>query len=73
MTKEKLLPIIAFSILTIALFWQFFFRGLYPFPGNLLLSWHEPWKSEYFIDGRITLLNKPVVDDAETAIPVGPA
>jgi len=55
---------IVFLILTVALFWQFFFKGLYPFPGNLLLSWHEPWRSEYFIDGRITIPNKPVVDDA---------
>lgn len=55
---------IVFLLLTIALFWQFFFKGLYPFPGNLLLSWHEPWRSEYFIDGRITIPNKPVVDDA---------
>ena len=55
---------IVFLILTIALFWQFFFKGLYPFPGNLLLGWHEPWRSEYFINGKITIPNKPVVDDA---------
>lgn len=61
---KKLLPIFILTFITIVLFWQFFFKGLYPFPGNLLLSWHEPWKSEYFIDGRITLLNKPVIDDA---------
>lgn len=63
MIKKYSIAII-FLILTITLFWQFFFKGLYPFPGNLLLGLHEPWRSEYFIDGRITISNKPVVDDA---------
>ena len=61
---KKYSIILVFLLVTIALFWQFFFKGLYPFPGNLLLGMHEPWRSEYFIDGRITLPNKPVVDDA---------
>ena len=63
MIKKYSIAII-FLILTIALFWQFFLKGLYPFPGNLLLGWHEPWRSEYFINGKIIIPNKPVVDDA---------
>ncbi|MDO8657684.1 MAG: YfhO family protein [Candidatus Levybacteria bacterium] len=62
MIKKYSIPTI-FLFVTIALFWQFFFKGLHPFPGNLLLGWHEPWRSEYFIDGRIMLPNKPVADD----------
>mgnify|MGYP001561407976 CR=1 FL=1 len=53
-----------FLLLIVALFWPFFFKGLHPFPGNLLLGWHEPWRSNYFVNGKIILPNKPVVDDA---------
>jgi len=61
---KKYSILLVFLLVTIALFWPFFLKGLHPFPGNLLLGWHEPWRSDYFIDGKIILPNKPVVDDA---------
>lgn len=63
MSKNRLLPIVIFSILAIAFFWQFFFRGLYPFPGNFLLAWHEPYRSDHFVNNTIQLSHKPILDD----------
>lgn len=63
MTKNKLLILIVFSILTVAFFWQFFFKGLYPFPGNFLLAWHEPYRSDHFVNNTIQLAHKPIEDD----------
>ncbi|MFH1832974.1 MAG: YfhO family protein [Candidatus Levyibacteriota bacterium] len=61
--KKRLVIFLLFIILDIFIFWKFFFGGLYPFPGNYLLSWYEPWKSENFSNGVITLAHKPVADD----------
>lgn len=60
---QKQFPIFILVLLSFVIFWKFFVYGLHPFPGNLLLGWHEPWRSEYFVDGRILLPNKPVADD----------
>ncbi|MCL4397674.1 YfhO family protein [Patescibacteria group bacterium] len=32
----------------VALFWQFYFKGLLPFPGNLLVSYYFPWNGGGF-------------------------
>ena len=61
--REILFSFLLFSFLGILLFWQFFIKGLYLFPGNYLLAWFEPYKSAYFINGKISILNKPVADD----------
>lgn len=50
-------------LLTIAIFWQFFIKGLYPFPGDYLLGWYEPWKSDHTVGSTITIAHKPVADD----------
>lgn len=40
---KKALIIAAFILANIAIFWQFYFKGLLPFPGNLLVSFYFPW------------------------------
>lgn len=62
-TKEHVLALFLFSLLTIVIFYQFFFRGLIPFPGNYMLAWYEPWKTDYSSNGTITISHKPVADD----------
>jgi hypothetical protein len=59
----KFILIILFLIPSIILFWQFFPRNLFPYPGNFMLAWYEPWKTDNFINGIITISQKPVADD----------
>lgn len=59
----KFLPVIFFLIVTIVLFWQFFFKGLHPYPGNFMLAWYEPWKTDNMTNGKITIPHKPVAHD----------
>ena len=51
------------SVITILIFWQFFLKGLYPFPGNYLLAWYQPWKTDYTVEETIKISHKPVADD----------
>lgn len=37
---------------------------LYPYPGNFMLAWFEPWKSANLVNGAITIAHKAVIDDA---------
>lgn len=49
MTKKHfLIAIVLLVIANIALFWKFYFKGLIPFPGNLLVSFYFPWNSGGF-------------------------
>ncbi len=52
-----------FIFLTLILFWQFFIKGAAPFPGNYMLAWYEPWKSDNLLNGRIIIPHKPVAHD----------
>lgn len=61
--KEHLCSVFLFSVLAVIIFYQFFFRGLIPFPGNYMLAWYEPWKTDYSTNGTITIPHKPVADD----------
>ena len=36
---------------------------LYPFSGNFMMAWFEPWKSDNFINGVIQIAHKPIIDD----------
>ncbi len=51
------------SVITFLIFWQFFLKGLYPFPGNYLLAWYQPWKTDYTVGETIKIPHKPVADD----------
>lgn len=42
------LAIVFLALANIALFWKFYFKGLLPFPGNLLVSYYFPWNSGGF-------------------------
>lgn len=61
--KEYFLAALIILGLTFIIFWKFFFRELYPFPGDFLLAWYEPWKTQFFENGTITLAHKPIADD----------
>lgn len=61
--KEYFLTVLILLGLTFIIFWQFFLRGLYPFPGDFLLAWYEPWKSSFNLGGTITIPHKPIADD----------
>jgi len=61
--RKNLLVFLVFLIPSLILFWQFFLQGLYPFPGNYMLAWYEPWKTDNFINGMLSIAHKPVADD----------
>lgn len=61
--KNYFTAIIIAIILTIAIFWQFFLKTLLPFPGNYLLAWYQPWKTDYTVEETIKIAHKPVADD----------
>lgn len=42
------LPMLAIAGICIAYFYKFFFQGLLPFPGDILLSEYKPWQSYSF-------------------------
>src|SRR5680860_804500 len=60
---NSLFIVLFFISLSFLFFWKFYFKGLLPFPGNFLISWFEPWRSEHFINGTILIANKPVAED----------
>lgn len=39
----KLLPILLLIVIALGFFWQFFLKGLIPFPGDLLVGAYFPW------------------------------
>ncbi|MFZ5844866.1 MAG: hypothetical protein ACOY0S_00150, partial [Patescibacteria group bacterium] len=51
-------------LIVFVMFWQTWVRGLYPYPGNFMLAWWEPWKTENVRGGTITIAHKPIIDDA---------
>lgn len=62
---RKNIAIYVFLIfMPLLVFWQFFVKGLIPYPGNYQLAWYEPWKSDYFINGTINIPHKPIAEDA---------
>lgn len=61
--KEYLAAVLLLFILTIIIFYQFFFKGLIPFPGNYMLAWFEPWKTDHFINNVISIPHKAIAED----------
>jgi len=59
--SKALLPIL-FVCMTLVLFWKVL-TGLVPFPGNYLMAWYEPWKTETLRSGTLGIPHKPVLDD----------
>lgn len=53
-----------FLLSALVVFKSVFLSGSAPFPGNFMQAWFEPWRSLNFVDGKITLAHKPVVEDA---------
>lgn len=61
--KTNLIPLLLLIILTIIIFYKFFFEGLIPFPGNYMLAWFEPWKTDHFINNVISIPHKAIAED----------
>lgn len=61
--RKNLLLITFISISVLLIFFNTFIKGIYPFPGDFMLAWFEPWKSESFLNGAITIPHKPIGDD----------
>jgi hypothetical protein len=51
-----------------SIFWQFFLKQLYLFPGNYLLAWFEPYKSDNFSGSFISLAHKAIAEDTFKSI-----
>lgn len=62
--KIKLVaPFVVLILVTVFLFWQFFLRSFFLIPGDFLLAWYQPWKSDHILNGTISISHKPIGDD----------
>lgn len=61
--KQTILSLLLLVIGIASIFWQFFLSKLYLFPGNYLLAWFEPYKTENFSGSFIFLAHKPIAED----------
>lgn len=61
---ELILPFLIILLILVVLFWPSITRGLIPLPTHYMVSWYEPWKTQYSVNGVPILAHKPVVDDA---------
>lgn len=59
----KFTPVIVAATLTLAFFWQFFWRGYIPIPASFMVAWYEPWKSQTAVHGVPAIPHKAVGDD----------
>jgi len=55
-------PIAVSCGITVLLFWKVFL-GYIPFPGDYLIAWYEPWRTETSHMGSLGIAHKPVLDD----------
>jgi len=46
---KKISPVLILLVITILFFYKTFFLGLLPFPGDLLISEYQPWKSYSYL------------------------
>lgn len=60
---KKLLFFLFPLSITLLIFWQSIIKNLYPFPGDFMLAWFEPWKTSYASNNTITIPHKPIADD----------
>jgi len=61
--KGYLIALLLFTVLIVIIFYKFFFGGLIPFPGNYMLAWFEPWKTDHFINNVISISHKAIAED----------
>ncbi len=59
--KKFLIPFLVLLVANIILNWQFYFHGLIPFPGDLLVSFYFPWNSGGFPEFNSWTTHKEVV------------
>ena len=63
MKREFIIAAIFFTVLAVIIFWKALLHNLIPFPGDYLLAWYEPWKTDHFVNNVITIAHKAVADD----------
>ncbi len=63
MKKDTIIGLFFSFIIPLLIFWQFFLKGLLPFPGNYLIAWYQPWKTDYTVEKTIKIAHKPIADD----------
>lgn len=61
--KNRNLVLFIIIIVPCLIFWQLFFKNLYPFPGSYHIAWFEPWKTDNFINNTILVQHKPILHD----------
>ncbi|KKU92446.1 MAG: hypothetical protein UY21_C0001G0069 [Microgenomates group bacterium GW2011_GWA1_48_10] len=59
--KKLILVFLCLLAANVAIFWQFYFRGLLPFPGDLLVSFFFPWNSGGFANFDQWTTHKEVI------------
>jgi len=60
---KRFLPFTIAIVLTGIFFWQFFVKGYIPIPASYMVSWYEPWKTNYSVNGVPSIPHKAVGDD----------
>ena len=61
--RQTILSFLLLIVGILSLFWQFFLNKLFLFPGNYLLAWFEPYKTDNFSGNFISLAHKPIAED----------
>ena len=61
--KDYFIAALVFLGIIFIIFYLFFLKGLYPFPGNYMLAWYQPWKTDHSKGQTITIQHKPIADD----------
>lgn len=56
-------PIFLILFVSIVIFFPFFTSGRFPIPTNYLVTWFEPWKTEYGHSEKPNIPHKPVASD----------
>lgn len=63
MNYKKFLFLGSIFPIIFGLFGQFLLKGQILFPGNYMLAWYEPWKTDHVINGIIQIVHKPIASD----------
>lgn len=59
--RGAIIAILILVVANVSLFWNFYFKGLVPFPGNLLVSFYFPWNSGGFAGFDSWVTRKDVI------------
>lgn len=63
MKRDSILTFCFLLLVLAGLFFPIFTKNQFPFPGNYMLVWYEPWKSIFSPQGVPSISHKAVADD----------